>query len=455
MLTLGLTPVLAAQLDDPYGLSEMHTWLGSWQVRAQQLGTRRDPRQPCSRPVRASASRAGGPRTSSSTGAAAVRLRCDRWWTPAWSSCSAGRRRTRSSRCCRDGSSTSGCTSVWTTRQCAWDDDHAGSGHRSAGTDLGSLRIYARAGVSHFVVDGPTLQATGRTTAQGVWVDDSDVAAFARDLEVTYRVWSPRAGYPGRSLVPRLPHLRPLVGLPRVPCDQQAHAARTRRLRTHPERACGSGEGRRGLRRHGGASAHRSTPSRDGRARPGRGCVRHRAVRALVARGSAFLAAVLRRLPHAGVRVTTLQGAIGRRFGGRSRRPARRVVGVGQGLAGVAGAGGRAISPRRMPTVSHRLLDVMAKRGQRTTCWPVTAPPTSWLATRCSRWQRLDVHGGQGLRGAVRTRARGCAMPRRGQRWPPRSSGTVRHCRSTASRRNNGRRTDRSRHLDVRLIARR
>ena len=26
---------------------------------------------------------------------------------------------------------------------------------------------------------------------------DTDVVAFGRDLEVTYRVWSPRKGYPG------------------------------------------------------------------------------------------------------------------------------------------------------------------------------------------------------------------------------------------------------------------
>ena len=42
VLTLGLTPVLAAQLDDGYALDEFHTWLGSWQVRAVQSGTRAD-----------------------------------------------------------------------------------------------------------------------------------------------------------------------------------------------------------------------------------------------------------------------------------------------------------------------------------------------------------------------------------------------------------------------------
>ena len=42
LLTLAVTPVLAAQLDDPYCLAQMHTWLGFWQARAQSLATSRD-----------------------------------------------------------------------------------------------------------------------------------------------------------------------------------------------------------------------------------------------------------------------------------------------------------------------------------------------------------------------------------------------------------------------------
>ena len=40
LLTLGLTPVLAAQLDDPYALREFHTWLGFWRTRADGLAHR-------------------------------------------------------------------------------------------------------------------------------------------------------------------------------------------------------------------------------------------------------------------------------------------------------------------------------------------------------------------------------------------------------------------------------
>src|SRR3989442_319787 len=40
------------------------------------------------------------------------------------------------------------------------------------------------------------------TPGPGSWarpVGASDVVCFGRDLEVTYRVWSPKAGYPGHA----------------------------------------------------------------------------------------------------------------------------------------------------------------------------------------------------------------------------------------------------------------
>ncbi|GAA2778948.1 glycoside hydrolase family 57 protein [Saccharopolyspora taberi] len=40
VLTLGLTPVLAAQLDDPRCLRGFHHWLGNWRLRAEQAAAR-------------------------------------------------------------------------------------------------------------------------------------------------------------------------------------------------------------------------------------------------------------------------------------------------------------------------------------------------------------------------------------------------------------------------------
>ena len=55
---------------------------------------------------------------------------------------------------------------------------------------------YAAAGVGHFMVDGPSLHGD---TALGRPVGDTDVVAFGRDLQVSYRVWSPKSGYPGHA----------------------------------------------------------------------------------------------------------------------------------------------------------------------------------------------------------------------------------------------------------------
>ena len=40
LLSLGITPVLAAQLDDPHCLAGMHHWLGNWQLRAHEAALR-------------------------------------------------------------------------------------------------------------------------------------------------------------------------------------------------------------------------------------------------------------------------------------------------------------------------------------------------------------------------------------------------------------------------------
>src|SRR2546430_13336380 len=40
VLTLGLTPVLAAQPDDPYCLRDLLHWLGPWGLHAQYAATR-------------------------------------------------------------------------------------------------------------------------------------------------------------------------------------------------------------------------------------------------------------------------------------------------------------------------------------------------------------------------------------------------------------------------------
>ncbi len=196
VLTLGMTPVLAAQLDDPYCLREVRTWAGFWQARAEGLAHRDEDhlRETGSREFRASQRAlaelegrwSGGlspvlrplvdRRTVELLGGPATHpfqpLMDDRWTSFAL-------RTGLDDETVRLGSRPRG---IWAP-EC---------GYRP-----GLEHLYAGAGVERFLVDGPTVLGVGGSTAHAATVGSSDVVAFARDLEVTYRVWSPKKGYPG------------------------------------------------------------------------------------------------------------------------------------------------------------------------------------------------------------------------------------------------------------------
>jgi 1,4-alpha-glucan branching enzyme len=196
ILTLGVTPVVAAQLDDSYCLREMRTWAGFWQARAEGLATS---------PV--DHLRGTGSREFAASQRALTDL--EGRWSAGFSPVLAPL-------------VTSGAVELlggpathpfqplmdrpWTSfaLQSGLDDAAVRTGRRpegiwapECGYAPGLEEVYAQQGVRRFLVDGPTLLGAGGTTAEAVTVGDSDVVAFGRDLEVTYRVWSPRKGYPG------------------------------------------------------------------------------------------------------------------------------------------------------------------------------------------------------------------------------------------------------------------
>lgn len=195
-MSIGITPVLAAQLDDPYCLRAQHAWLGSWQVRAQGLAASRDAdrRDAGRREYRAATQSLAIFEESWRHGASPVLRRLlddgvvellggplahaftpaldDHWATTTISS---GLDDTR----LRLGRRPRG---IWTP-ECAY----------RPGLD----DVYADAGVDHLMLEGPTLQSAGANT-QGAWLlGDTDVRVVGRDLPLAYRVWSPRRGYPG------------------------------------------------------------------------------------------------------------------------------------------------------------------------------------------------------------------------------------------------------------------
>ncbi len=309
LLTMGITPVLMAQLDDPYVLREFHTWLGFWQARAEGLAQRREPhlRDHASYEFRA-AQRAlqmfeagwehgaspvlrglvddgvvellGGPATHPFQPLLDDRV------------ASFSLRTGLDDAVLRFGRRPVG---VWAP-EC---------GHRP-----GLEQLYASAGIERFLVDGPSMERAGRSTGAAWSVGDTDVVAFGRDLDVTYRVWSPNASYPAgadyrdfhtydhksgfRPYRVTGVQVEPAEKLPWDPAAAQTIVERDAAdfvsvVRARLEELLRAREGRPGL--------------------------------VVVAydtelfghwwhEGPRFLELVLRLLPEAGVRVTTLQGAV-------------------------------------------------------------------------------------------------------------------------------------------------
>lgn len=193
LVTIGITPVLAAQLDDAHTLRGFHTWLGFWQARSQELAGNPDP---------------------------SLRNLAGYEFQQATAALAAHERRGPLSGSLRRLADVGAIEVLGGPASHAFQplltDDLVTAG-LLAGLDDGALRLgrratglwapecgyrpgleqlYADVGVGHFMVDGPTFLHVGAQTWSGRPVSDSSVVAFARDLEVSYRVWSPRRGYP-------------------------------------------------------------------------------------------------------------------------------------------------------------------------------------------------------------------------------------------------------------------
>ena len=306
VLTLGVTPVLAAMLDDPYCLRELHTWAGLWQLRAEGLAARPEPhlRELARYEFRAAA-------------ACLADLEA-RWLTGGLSSVlrplvDAGVVEPLG------GPATHPFLPLLEPRLAAaqlavgLDDARLRLGRAPAGLwspecgyRPGLERLYAAHGVERFVVDGPALHGD---TAAARPVGDSGVLCFGRDLDVTYRVWSPRDGYPGAAeyrdfhTFDHPSGFRParVTGL-RVPTDAKRPW----------DRAAAAAAVRRDAADFVELVRRRLAGLADRTGRPGLvvACYDTELFGHWWHEGPDWLAAVLRGLPAAGVRVSTLRGAV-------------------------------------------------------------------------------------------------------------------------------------------------
>ncbi|TFV60348.1 glycoside hydrolase family 57 protein [Mycobacterium sp. PS03-16] len=205
LLTLGMTPVVTAQLDDPYCLAGMHHWLANWRLRALEAATLRastDTTPACAPAAlrvfgqreEAEADRAlddfatlwrhgGSPLLRELVDAGTVELLGGPLAHPFQPLLHPRLREFALREGLADARQRYGAAprGIWAP-ECAYAP--------------GLETDYAAAGVGHFMVDGPSLHGD---TALGRPVGDSDVVAFGRDLAVSYRVWSPKSGYPGHA----------------------------------------------------------------------------------------------------------------------------------------------------------------------------------------------------------------------------------------------------------------
>lgn len=191
LLTLGVTPVLNAQLDDPHCLRGLHDWLGDWQLRAHgaaarlpELGRYEHRASAAARTDFEEHWRHGGsPVLRGLADCGAVELLGGPLTHPFQPLLTEPLR----SFALHQGMSDA---------QQRWGERPPGIWAPECGYAPGMELGYAAAGVAHFLVDGPALRGD---TASARTVGDSEVVCFGRDLEVSYRVWSPKVGYPGAA----------------------------------------------------------------------------------------------------------------------------------------------------------------------------------------------------------------------------------------------------------------
>ncbi|CAM3756677.1 glycoside hydrolase family 57 protein [Smaragdicoccus niigatensis] len=193
LLSLGITPVLAAQLDDPHCLEGLHHWLGNWQLRAHEAALRPGGRDLGAREHANSAWALQQFETLWRHGASPLfRELIEANTIEVLGGPLAHPFQPLLDPRLRAFSLAEGLTDAKTR----WGRRPRGIWAPECGFTPSMEHGYDLAGVKHFMVDGPALH--GDTTL-GRPVGEADVVAFGRDLPVSYRVWSPKSGYPGHA----------------------------------------------------------------------------------------------------------------------------------------------------------------------------------------------------------------------------------------------------------------
>jgi 1,4-alpha-glucan branching enzyme len=197
-LTLGVTPVLAAQLDHPRMRQEAMTWAGLWEQRTREMG------------FHPSAHRRGTAEREYAAATDAAALLATRW-------VGGGSPVLRSLRdagvvqllggpathpflplllpdvaaLALDAGLTDSIWRVGEQPQGIWSPE--------CGYSPGLAGVFEAAGVTHFVVDEQLVREAGGHPHSAWRVAGTNVIAVPRDLDVTNLIWSSRSGYPAAA----------------------------------------------------------------------------------------------------------------------------------------------------------------------------------------------------------------------------------------------------------------
>lgn len=195
LLSLGVTPVLAAQLDDPWCVGEHERWLGLWRLRAEGLAARRDPvlADVAAEQFAAASSALDRHASAWASGASPLLRRL----------ADAGVVEVLGGPLTHPVLPLLDPDVAALALTAGLDDAAVRLGHRPRGIWLPECAhapeledVLGAAGVGHLPLDEPSVVGAGGTTADPWLLGDSDVVVLARDLAVTDRVWSARTGYP-------------------------------------------------------------------------------------------------------------------------------------------------------------------------------------------------------------------------------------------------------------------
>jgi 1,4-alpha-glucan branching enzyme len=212
LLTLGVTPVLAAQLDSPAGLRAVGEWVGDWSLRAQDAAARPEPgmRAHAAEQFRAAAraqEQLAGPWRAGGSGV--LRALSDDGvvellggpathpFLPLLDDAVAG--------LALEAGLADARWRLGATPRGVWSPE---CGHRA-----GLEQVLAAAGVRHVVHDQATLLASGGAVGAGRRLSGTPVVSAARDLSVTDLVWSSRSGYPAHPAYRDFHAVDPASGL--------------------------------------------------------------------------------------------------------------------------------------------------------------------------------------------------------------------------------------------------